>query len=60
MNYRGIEFRILQTIPRGFRWSVQTGKGERFGTASVSDREEAIRRAKAAIDYLLRRGPKPR
>jgi hypothetical protein len=53
MEHRGIEFAIVRTIPKGWRWSVKRHYGDKEGTCY--DREDAIRKAKQFIDNLLRR-----
>jgi hypothetical protein len=53
LEYRGIEFVVLQTIPKGWRWSVKRDRGDKAGSAY--DREDAIQKAKRYIVNLLRR-----
>lgn len=57
MYHRGVEFRILQTLPRGWRWQFEHNGVWRDGAGI--DRLNAIHRAKTAIDTVLgkRRGP---
>jgi len=50
MEYRGITFTVVQTIWKGWRWSVDQGERESAGTAS--NRTTAIRRAERFIDDL--------
>jgi hypothetical protein len=53
MEYRGVEFTVLQTAsPRGWRWTFELpGRKPRSGV--VHDRAGAIINAKRAIDALL-------
>jgi hypothetical protein len=52
MEYRGVEYRVIQGIKRGFwKWSVETGAGTRIGTSSA--RDAAVSAAKRAINNLL-------
>ena len=57
MEYRGIEYQVVQTIPKGWRWSVRRDHADKEGTSR--DREDAIRKAKLYIDNLLRRRERP-
>ena len=52
MEYRGIEYRVIQGIKRGFwKWSVDTAAGTRAGTSD--SRDTAVSAAKRTIDRLL-------
>ena len=51
MEYRGIEFRILQTIPKGWRWEFEWNGIARDGDGV--DRNSAVARAKKAIDIAV-------
>jgi len=53
MEHRGIEYTVLPTIPKGWRWSVRRDQIDRGGTCY--NREDAIQKAKVFIDNLLRR-----
>jgi hypothetical protein len=53
LEYRGIEFAVVRTIPKGWVWSVKREHTDKAGNAY--DREDAIRKAKRYIDNLLRR-----
>lgn len=53
MEHRGVEYAILPTIPKGWRWSVRRGQSDRGGTCY--NREDAVRKAKQYIENLLRR-----
>jgi hypothetical protein len=53
LEYRGFEFVVVQTIPKGWRWSVKRDHSDKGGTSY--DREDAIKRAKQFIDNFLRR-----
>jgi hypothetical protein len=52
MKYRGVEFKVVQTLsPAAFKWVVKLDHAERSGT--VRDRATAMRRAKQIIDQLV-------
>ncbi len=52
MEHRGIEYRIIQGIKRGFwKWSVETATDRKSGTSD--SREAAMAAAKRAIDNAL-------
>jgi hypothetical protein len=53
LEYRGFEFAVVRTIPKGWRWSVKRDHSDIAGTSY--DREDAIKKAKQYIDNLLRR-----
>jgi hypothetical protein len=53
LEYRGIEFAVVRTIPKGWVWSVKRDHGDIVGHAY--DREDAIRKAKKSIENLLKR-----
>jgi hypothetical protein len=48
VNYRGVEYKVVQTIVGGFRWSVQFGKQEKSGL--LPRRNSAIMHIKNLID----------
>jgi hypothetical protein len=52
MEYQGVEFAVVQTIPRGWRWSVTLDSNDKVGEALT--REAGVMRAKLFIDGLLR------
>ncbi len=52
MEHRGVEYRIIQGIKRGFwKWSVETETGTKSGT--TDSRDAAMAAAKRAIDNAL-------
>ena len=52
MEHRGVEYRIIQGIKRGFwKWSVETETGTKSGT--TDSRDAAMAAAKLAIDNAL-------
>jgi hypothetical protein len=52
MEHRGVEYRIIQGIKRGFwKWSVETETEKNSGTSDSSDAATAA--AKRAIDNAL-------
>ena len=57
MEHRGVEYRIVQGIKRGFwKWSVETETGTKSGTSDSKD--AAVIAAKRTIDNAL--NPKSR
>jgi hypothetical protein len=53
MEYRGVEFTVLQTAnPKGWRWTVEMA-GRKPKSGVVRDRAGAIINAKRAIDLVL-------
>jgi len=53
LEHRGIEYTVLPTIPKGWRWSVKRDQRDKGGACFC--RDDAIRKAKIFIDNLLRR-----
>ena len=52
MEHRGVEYRIIQGIKRGFwKWSVETETEKNSGTSD--SRDAAMAAAKRAIDNAL-------
>ena len=56
MEYRGVEYTVVRTIDKGWRWTVKCGDSEKAGTAS--NRASAIFRAQRYIDNQLSHAPK--
>jgi hypothetical protein len=52
MEYRGVEYQVVQTIPKGWRWSVRRDRTEKVGSAS--DRMEAVGKAHRFIDEMIK------
>ena len=53
MEYRGVEFTVLQTLsPKGWKWTIEL-PGQKPKSGVVHDRAGAIVRAKRAIDTAL-------
>jgi hypothetical protein len=52
MTYRGIEYEVVQTINKKWRWSVKRERTDKVGIAM--DRKSAIIRAQRFIDELLK------
>jgi hypothetical protein len=49
MEHRGVEYRIIRGIQRGFwKWSVETKTGTKSGTSNSKD--EAMNAARRSID----------
>jgi hypothetical protein len=53
MEYRGMDYAIVQTIPKGWRWSVVRDRSDKVGWSI--DRAEGIARAKTFIDKLIKK-----
>src|SRR5260370_16589554 len=54
MEHRGVEYRIIQGIKRGFwKWSVETETGKNFGT---SDSRDAAMAARQRISRIALQG----
>jgi hypothetical protein len=51
MKYRGVEYRVVQMIDGGFRWSVRRPDRESVGTQLR--RADAIQRAERFIDEAI-------
>ena len=51
MEYRGMEYAVVRTIPNGWRWFVRRERKDRVGLSY--SREEAIARAKKFIDEII-------
>jgi hypothetical protein len=52
MEHRGVEYRIIQGIQRGFwKWSIETETGTKSGTSDT--RDAAMAAAKRSIDNEL-------
>jgi hypothetical protein len=52
MEHRGVEYRIIQGIQRGFwKWSVETETGTKSGISDSKD--AALAAAKRAIDNVV-------
>jgi hypothetical protein len=52
MEYRGIEYTVVQTIENGWRWSVRRAPKDKVGNSS--HRDTAIVRARQFIDGLIK------
>ncbi len=54
MDYKGIEYRVVRTIDRGWRWSFDH---EGVGKSGISiNRDAAALRVQREIDLALRKG----
>jgi hypothetical protein len=59
MEYRGVEFHVVQTAnPTGWKWTVHL-KGGRTRTGDSFSRNSAMVRARFAIDKALPKEPDP-
>jgi hypothetical protein len=52
MEYRGIEYAVVQTIDNDWRWSVKRAPKDKVGKSS--HRDTAITRAHQFIDGLIK------
>ena len=52
MEYRGVEYEVVQTITNGWRWSVKRDHNDKVGASP--DRAQAIRLAQRFIDELIK------
>ena len=52
MEYRGIEYAVVQTIENDWRWSVKRAPKDKVGKSS--HRDAAIIRARQFIDKLIK------
>jgi hypothetical protein len=57
MEYRGVQYSVVRTITKGWRWSVKRDHHDKVGTST--DRETAISLARRFIDTLLKSRAKP-
>jgi len=54
MEYRGVEFTVLQTLsPKGWKWTIEL-PGHKPKSGVTHDRADAIVHARRAIDISLR------
>jgi len=58
MEYRGVEYRVVQTITNAWRWSVKREQDDKTGI--VQDRAMAVLRAERFIDDLIKARSKPK
>jgi hypothetical protein len=58
MQYRGVEYEVVQTITNTWRWSVKREDGSKMGI--VLDRDTATQRAERFIDELIKASSKPK
>ena len=52
MEYRGVEYAVVRTIPKGWRWSVKRDHNDKVGKSP--DRETAVRLAQMFIDSMIK------
>ena len=57
MEYRGVEYEVVQTITNTWRWSVKRENGYKVGIAL--DRKSAELRAERFIDGLVKKRSHP-
>jgi hypothetical protein len=53
MEYRGMEYQVVRTITKSWRWSVKHEPNEKVGT--TDDRVGAVARAQKFIDEVIKR-----
>ena len=58
MEYRGVEYMVVQTITNNWRWSVKRDGVDKTGI--VLDRDTAMQRAERFIDELIKASSKPK
>jgi len=58
MEYRGVEYEVVQTITNTWRWSVKRDDSSKMGI--VLDRDTALQRAQRFIDELIKADSKPK
>jgi hypothetical protein len=58
MEYRGVEYEVVQTITKTWRWSVK--RENDYKTGIVLDRNAALLRAERFIDELIKARSKPK
>jgi hypothetical protein len=58
MEYRGVEYEVVQTIKNTWRWSVKRKDGSKMGI--VLNRDTAMQRAERFIDDLIKASSKPK
>jgi hypothetical protein len=59
MNYKGIEYSVVQTAcPTGWKWTVYLD-ADTIRTGSTYSKEEAVRRAQLAVDKAIA-APRPK
>ena len=58
MEYRGVEYEVVQTITNTWRWSVKRENDYKIGI--VLDRATAMLRAERFIDELVKARSKPK
>jgi hypothetical protein len=51
MEYRGVEYVVVRTIPKGWRWSVKRDHNDKAGKSP--DRETAVLLAQRFIDKMI-------
>jgi hypothetical protein len=52
MEYRGVEYQVVQTIKKGWRWSVKRKPNDKVGI--TDNRMGAVARAQRFIDELIK------
>jgi hypothetical protein len=57
MEYRGLEYSVVQTMTNAWRWSVKRENDNKTGI--VPDRATAVLRAEQFIDELIKARSKP-
>jgi len=54
MEYRGVEYTVVQLLEGGWRWEIDLGGGKRKSGETPSGRAFAIKIAQAEIDQLIK------
>ena len=56
MEYRGIEYKIIQGIERGvWKWSVSLGDPKMIKVGQAKNKQDAVAEVERAIDKVLAR-----
>ena len=54
MEYRGVEYTVVQLLEGGWRWEIDFGDGKRKSGETLSSRAFAIKIAQTEIDQLIK------
>lgn len=54
MEYRGMEYTVVQLLEGGWRWEINLADGKRKSGETRGSRDFAIKIAQAEIDHLIK------
>ena len=54
MEYKGVEYTVVQLLEGGWRWEIDLGDGKHKSGETPSSRAFAIKIAQAEIDQLIK------